>query len=179
MNERKIPKVLIIIITIIGILTIGYGYYLALKPNTTLGSIANLFIAIFSVLVGTYCLFISIGTVFLERLQKIKQFYYKPYNFFFLAGLKSRIKSNSIGLATICFICTFLIVTLSMTISTYRNLDGRLDQILPNDYSGYYYGDYLKEQSLRKQIKNLEKMFISMHLQIVLKYMLPIRLKLY
>lgn len=157
MNERKIPKVLIIIITIIGILTIGYGYYLALKPNTTLGSIANLFIAIFSVLVGTYCLFISIGTVFLERLQKIKQFYYKPYNFFFLAGLKSRIKSNSIGLATICFICTFLIVTLSMTISTYRNLDGRLDQILPNDYSGYYYGDYLKEQSLRKQIKNLEK----------------------
>ena len=92
MNERKIPKVLIIIITIIGILTIGYGYYLALKPNTTLGSIANLFIAIFSVLVGTYCLFISIGTVFLERLQKIKQFYYKPYNFFFLAGLKSRIK---------------------------------------------------------------------------------------
>ena len=66
-----------------------------------------------------------------------------------------------------------------MTISTYRNLDGRLDQILPNDYSGYYYGDYLKEQSLRKQIKNLEKMFISMHLQIVLKYMLPIRLKLY
>ena len=74
MNERKIPKVLIIIITIIGILTIGYGYYLALKPNTTLGSIANLFIAIFSVLVGTYCLFISIGTVFLRDYRKLNNF---------------------------------------------------------------------------------------------------------
>lgn len=156
-NERKIPKVLVIIITIIGILTIGYGYYLALKPNSTLGSIANLFIASFSVLVGTYCLFISLGTILLDGFQKIKQFYYKPYNFFFIAGLKSRVKSNAIGLATISFICTFLIVTLSMTISTYRNMDDRLNQILPNDYYGYYEGNYHKENQLQKHIKNLEK----------------------
>ena len=83
MNERKIPKVLIIIITIIGILTIGYGYYLALKPNTTLGSIANLFIAIFKCTSRNILLIYKYRYCFLERLQKIKQFYYKPYKFFF------------------------------------------------------------------------------------------------
>ena len=60
-------------------------------------------------------------------LQKLDYYYYKPNHFFFIAGLKSRVKSSAIGLATISFMCTFLIVTLSMTVSTYRNMDHRFE----------------------------------------------------
>ncbi|MCG1332556.1 FtsX-like permease family protein [Staphylococcus epidermidis] len=150
-------RVLLIIFLILGLIFIGIGYYLAIKPNTAIGSLGILFFAILSTLIGTYLLFVSLGSIVLEMLQKLDHYYYKPNHFFFIAGLKSRVKSSAIGLATISFMCTFLIVTLSMTVSTYRNMDHRFEFAFKNDYAGYYIGDFHKNSKIQRKIENLKK----------------------
>ncbi|MHA2522891.1 ABC transporter permease [Staphylococcus epidermidis] len=149
-------RVRLIIFLILGLIFIGIGYYLAIKPNTAIGSLGIIFFAILSTLIGTYLLFVSLGSIVLEMLQKL-DYYYKPNHFFFIAGLKSRVKSSAIGLATISFMCTFLIVTLSMTVSTYRNMDHRFEFAFKNDYAGYYIGDFHKDSKLQRKIENLKK----------------------
>lgn len=150
-------RVRLIIFLILGLIFIGIGYYLAIKPNTAIGSLGIIFIAILSTLIGTYLLFVSLGSIVLEMLQKLDHYYYKPNHFFFIAGLKSRVKSSAIGLATISFMCTFLIVTLSMTVSTYRNMDHRFEFAFKNDYAGYYIGDFHKDSKIQRKIENLKK----------------------
>lgn len=150
-------RVLLIIFLILGLIFIGMGYYLAIKPNTAIGSLGIIFFAILSTLIGTYLLFVSLGSIVLEMLQKLDHYYYKPNHFFFIAGLKSRVKSSAIGLATISFMCTFLIVTLSMTVSTYRNMDHRFEFAFKNDYAGYYIGDFHKNSKIQRKIENLKK----------------------
>lgn len=149
-------RVRLIIFLILGLIFIGVGYYLAIKPNTAIGSLGIIFFAILSTLIGTYLLFVSLGSIVLEMLQKLDH-YYKPNHFFFIAGLKSRVKSSAIGLATISFMCTFLIVTLSMTVSTYRNMDHRFEFAFKNDYAGYYIGDFHKDSKIQRKIENLKK----------------------
>ncbi|MGZ9427608.1 ABC transporter permease [Staphylococcus epidermidis] len=149
-------RVRLIIFLILGLIFIGIGYYLAIKPNTAIGSLGIIFFAILSTLIGTYLLFVSLGSIVLEMLQKL-DYYYKPNHFFFIAGLKSRVKSSAIGLATISFMCTFLIVTLSMTVSTYRNMDHRFEFAFKNDYAGYYIGDFHKDSKIQRKIENLKK----------------------
>ena len=53
--------------------------------------------------------------------------------------------------------CTFLIVTLSMTVSTYRNMDHRFEFAFKNDYAGYYIGDFHKDSKLQRKIENLKR----------------------
>ena len=150
-------RVRLIIFLILGLIFIGMGYYLAIKPNTAIGSLGIIFFAILSTLIGTYLLFVSLGSIVLEMLQKLDHYYYKPNHFFFIAGLKSRVKSSAIGLATISFMCTFLIVTLSMTVSTYRNMDHRFEFAFKNDYAGYYIGDFHKNSKIQRKIEKLKK----------------------
>ncbi|MEJ7312185.1 ABC transporter permease, partial [Staphylococcus epidermidis] len=75
------------------------------------------------VTIGTYCLFISLSVLVIDCLQKIPSFYYRPKYFFTISGLRSRMNSNSIGLASLTMLCTFLIVTLGMSVATYRSID--------------------------------------------------------
>ena len=42
--------------------------------------------------------------------------------------------SNAIGLASITMLCTFLIVTVGMTISTYRGISDQVDSIMSDQY---------------------------------------------
>ena len=47
-------RVRLIIFLILGLIFIGIGYYLAIKPNTAIGSLGIIFFAILSTLIGTY-----------------------------------------------------------------------------------------------------------------------------
>ena len=70
-------RVRLIIFLILGLIFIGIGYYLAIKPNTAIGSLGIIFFAILSTLIGTYLLFVSLGSIVLEMLQKLDYYYYK------------------------------------------------------------------------------------------------------
>ena len=52
-------RVRLIIFLILGLIFIGIGYYLAIKPNTAIGSLGIIFFAILSTLIGTYLLLLA------------------------------------------------------------------------------------------------------------------------
>ncbi|CUT93911.1 exported hypothetical protein [Staphylococcus capitis] len=64
--------------------------------------------------------------------------------------MRSRLKSNAVSLATISLLATFLIVTLGMTIHTYRGFNERIDQIWPNEYLISVSGDVHKDKKVKK-----------------------------
>lgn len=69
------------------------------------------------VIIGTYLLFVAGSIAVLKRLKRNKKIYYKPYNFVSISGLIYRMKQNAVGLASICILCTMVIITLATTFS--------------------------------------------------------------
>ncbi|WP_353304901.1 ABC transporter permease [Staphylococcus capitis] len=152
----KTSKIFTYISLLLGILLTGFGYSIALQNNTMIGSLASIFVAMLSVFIGTYFLFISLSVLILDWLKRIPNFYYKTNNFFTVSNLRSRLKSNAVSLATISLLATFLIVTLGMTIHTYRGFNERIDQIWPNEYFISLSGDVHKDKKVKKIMDSLE-----------------------
>ena len=152
----KTSKIFTYISLLLGILLTGFGYSIALQNNTMIGSLASIFVAMLSVFIGTYFLFISLSVLILDWLKRIPNFYYKTNNFFTVSNLRSRLKSNAVSLATISLLATFLIVTLGMTIHTYRGFNERIDQIWPNEYFISVSGDVHKDKKVKKIMDSLE-----------------------
>ena len=90
--RRMKSHVRLIIFLILGLIFIGIGYYLAIKPNTAIGSLGIIFLRFCQRLLVPICSFVSLGSIVLEMLQKLDYYYYKPNHFSFIAGLKSRVK---------------------------------------------------------------------------------------
>jgi putative ABC transport system permease protein len=58
------------------------------------------------------------GSILLLHLLKSKQnFYYQPEHFIGISGMLYRMKQNAAGLATICILCTTILVTLTSSVS--------------------------------------------------------------
>ena len=155
-TEKQWPKPLLYILLIIGIISILGSYTIALKATLILISLRNIFITIFLVTIGTYCLFTSLGILTLDWLQKIPSVYYKPKYFFTISGLRSRMNSNAIGLASLTMLCTFLIVTLGMSVSTYRGVGQRIDHLLPTQYRIEFGGNENYNTTLQHHIHQIK-----------------------
>ncbi len=106
-------------IALLGLLTLGGGYLLALTVQSASDAITFFFPAVFLVILGTYCLFVAGSILFLKLLRKNKGFYYKPKNFISVSGMMYRMKQNAVGLANICILSTCVLVTLSSTVSLF------------------------------------------------------------
>ncbi|MTV69448.1 FtsX-like permease family protein, partial [Streptococcus pneumoniae] len=61
--------------TILGLLSLGSGYYLAQSVTNALLAISTFFLAVILVILGTYLLFNAGITVFLKMLKKNKKYY--------------------------------------------------------------------------------------------------------
>lgn len=158
-NEKKsgkTPKTITYIIFIIGVLLTGFGYSIALQDNSTIGSLSSILVAMMFVFIGTYLLFISLSVLILDWMKRIPSFYYKKNNFFTISNLRSRLKSNAVSLATISLLSTFLIVTLSMTVDTYRGFNERLDHLWGNQYRSEISGDYQKDKEVKHKMDKFE-----------------------
>ena len=155
--EKQWPKLVLYILLIIGFIAIVGSYMIALKDTLVLISMRNVFIALFLVMIGTYCLFISLGTLVLDWLQKIPSIYYQPKYFFTISGLRSRMKANAIGLASLTMLCTVLIVTLGMSLSTYRGIHQRVNHFLPTQYRIEFNGDINQSDAVEHKVKQLKQ----------------------
>lgn len=124
-NGEKEPKTKWII-TIIGIITLGIGYYMAFTIKSPLDALTLFFIAVTLVIIGTYCLFTSGSIALLKILRKNKVFYYKPRHFTSISGMIYRMKQNAVGLANICILSTMVLVILSSTVSLYIGMEDEL-----------------------------------------------------
>jgi putative ABC transport system permease protein len=123
------------ILTIIGVLALGSGYYIALTVKSPLAALTVFFLAVLLVIIGTYALFTAGSIALLKVLKRNKKFYYRSKNFVSVSGMIYRMKQNAVGLANICILSTMVLVTISTTVSLYIGKDDMLRNFFPSDVS--------------------------------------------
>lgn len=129
---EKEPKTKVLM-TIIGVLCLGTGYYIAVVTKTPLAALNLFFVAVMLVIIGTYCLFTAGSIAILKKLKKNKKYYYKPKNFISVSGMIYRMKQNAAGLANICILSTCVIVMVSSTVSLYIGVEDALRTRFPRN----------------------------------------------
>ena len=125
----------LVIQTLLGLGTMGYGYYLALSVQNPVTAIISFFLAVLLVILGTYLLFNAGTTVVLQLLKKKKSYYYKPNNMISISNLVFRMKKNAVGLATIAILSSMVLVTLVGAASIYAGKKDYLASATPHNYS--------------------------------------------
>lgn len=121
------------LITMIGIITLGIGYAMALTVKSPLTALTLFFVAVVLVMIGTYCLFTAGSITILKLLRKNKKFYYKTRNFTSVSGMLYRMKQNAVGLANICILSTAVLVMISTTVSLYLGMEDGLRARFPRN----------------------------------------------
>lgn len=103
----------------IGVILLGSGYFIAVTTKPNAGSILRFMIAVILVVMGTYLVFITGSIIFLKFLKSKPAFYYQPNHFISISGMLYRMKQNGAGLASICLLCTSILVTIIATTSLF------------------------------------------------------------
>lgn len=111
------------LIGILGIISLGSGYYLALTIENPVKAMLMFFIAVILVAIGTYFLFTSGSIIFLKILRRNKRFYYQKNHFISVSNMIYRMKQNAVGLANIAILSTAVLLILSTTVSLYVGLE--------------------------------------------------------
>ena len=128
------------LMTIIGFITLGLGYYIAVTIDDPTTAIALFFVAVILVIIGTYCLFTAGSITILKLLKKNKHFYYQTKHFTSVSQLIYRMKQNAVGLASICILCTCILVMLSSTVSLYFGIEDTVTAYQQDSYNLKVYG---------------------------------------
>ena len=102
------------LMTLIGFVCLGIGYYLAITTESPISAISIFLLAVILVMAGTYLLFTAGSIVILKFLRRRKKFYYKTGNFISISGMLYRMKQNAVGLASICILSTGVLLTVSI-----------------------------------------------------------------
>ncbi len=156
------------LLTALGVVTLGAGYYIAVTTGDAVSALANYFLAVFLVIIGTYCLFTAVSIAVLKLLRRNKRFYYRTSHFIGVSGMLYRMKQNAVGLANICILCTMVMVMISGTVSLYLGSEQIVREQYPSDirvrvaypnYPGSYdetRGDFDPEAMLEAQAGFLE-----------------------
>lgn len=129
---EKEPKHLFIL-SLIGILMIGYGYYLAIFAKINSEIFLDFFLAVLLVIIGTYFVFTSGSIAILKRMKKNTKKYYQGANFITVSGMLYRMKKNGASLSNICIFATMVMITVICTISIYFGMDSIISFKYPRD----------------------------------------------
>ena len=121
------------LVAVIGVISLGIGYGIAVMVTDSMWAIALYFIAVFFVIIGTYCLFTSLSILALKALKRNKRYYYKSRHFITVSGMLYRMKRNGVGLANICIIATMVMVMISGTLSMYLGAGEMVELSAPTD----------------------------------------------
>ena len=121
------------LMTLLGIVTLGGGYYIAVRTSSGVEAIAFYFVAVFLVIIGTYCLFTAVSVFILKALRRNKKFYYRTGPFISVSGMLYRMKQNAVGLANICILCTMVMVMISGTLSLWLGTEEISQRLYPSD----------------------------------------------
>lgn len=120
-------------LTIVGVLFLGAGYAAAMLVDNPGMAVAVYFLAVFAVIIGTYCLFTSVSIAVLKALRRNKRYYYKAKHFISVSGMLYRMKRNAVGLANICILCTMVMIMVSGTLSLYLGSEEQVNTFCPAD----------------------------------------------
>lgn len=122
------------VLALIGVITLGGGYFIAQTTDRPIDAIGKFFIAVILVIIGTYCLFTAGSIALLKMLKKRKNFYYQTRHFTSVSGMIYRMKQNAVGLANICIMSTIVLVLISVTVSLYVGMEDVLATRFPTEF---------------------------------------------
>lgn len=140
--------------TLLGLICLGVGYYLAVSITNPVAALSVFFIAVILVIAGTYLLFITGSIALLKLLKKNKRYYYKTKHFISVSGMMYRMKQNAVGLANICILATMVLVMISSTSSLIIGVEDVIKSRYPYDYQIYNIVPAETETEQIKEIRN-------------------------
>ena len=150
---EKEPKVKWIMF-ILGLLSLGSGYYLAVAIQKPVEAILFFFLAVILVIIGTYFLFTAGSIFILKVLKKNSRFYYKPRNMISVSGMIYRMKQNAAGLASIAILATGVLIMIACTVTLYGGIDKTIKDQFPHDM-------YVNMWKLQDRTKDSEYMYLG------------------
>ena len=118
---------------LIGLLILLSAYYVAAVSQSPLEALIFFFIAVLMVIVATYLLFVSGSVTLCRMLRRNKRYYYQTRHFLSVSAMAYRMKRNGAGMATICILCTMVLVILTSTVCLNGGTDSMVDAICPQD----------------------------------------------
>lgn len=128
-REPKTKK----LIALLGVITLGSGYYIALSAEKPMEVIGLFFVAVILVIIGTYALFTAGSIALLKMMRKNKKYYYQAKHFTSVSGMMYRMKQNAAGLANICILSTMVLVMISSTVAMYVGMEDILRERFPRE----------------------------------------------
>lgn len=118
---------------LIGLLILLSAYYVAAVSQSPLEALIFFFIAVLMVIVATYLLLVSGSVTLCRMLRRNKRYYYQTRHFISVSAMAYRMKHNGAGMATICILCTMVLVILTSTVCLYGGTDSMVDAFCPQD----------------------------------------------
>lgn len=145
------------IMTIVGVICLGIGYYIAVTTKSPLSAIPLFLFAVIMVMIGTYCLFTAGSIAVLKILRKNKKYYYQTKHFTSVSGMIYRMKQNAAGLANICILSTGFLLMISASIALYAGIDDQLVERYPTELK------VIMDESIREDaLKFKEELLVQM-----------------
>lgn len=129
---EKEPKIKFVSL-LIGCISLGAGYYLALSCDSTGSAFNIMFFATALVIVGIYFIFMSASIVLLKMLKRNKKIYYKITNFVSISNMLYRMKQNAVGLASICVVSTGALLVFAAGTALYVGGEASINKVYPFD----------------------------------------------
>lgn len=111
------------LLTLLGLLSLGAGYYLSVTVQDVAMMILVFFVAVLLVIAGTYLLFTAGSITLLKALRRNRRYYYKAHHFISVSGLMYRMKRNAVGLGNICVLSTMVLVMLFSTVALWLGME--------------------------------------------------------
>lgn len=121
------------ILFLIGLLSLGAGYYISLGIEDPISALTQFFLAVLLVIIGTYLLFTAGSIIILKALKKNKAFYYQPGPFISVSGMLYRMKQHAVGLANISILATMVIIAVSTTVTLFVGTEETLSNRFPEE----------------------------------------------
>ena len=118
---------------VLGIALLAWAYYIALTTKPRVSAFTNFMAAVILVVAGTYLLFIAGSVLILHFLQRRRNFYYWPRHFIAVSGMLQRMEQNGASLATICLLCSAVLVALFSSITLYAGINDAVHSYTPKN----------------------------------------------
>lgn len=134
--EAITPKhhgILYSIAGILGFVLLIWAYYITLTIKPRISAISHFLLAVVLLVIGTYLVFIIGSIILLKLLQKNNRFYYQPRHFIAVSGMIQRMQQNGASLATICLLCSSILVILFTSITLYAGISSTVKSYAPED----------------------------------------------
>ena len=116
---------------LLGVAVLAYAYYLTITVKPRISALTTFMTAVFLVVIGTYLIFIAGSIIVLKLLQKNKGYYYRPRHFIAVSGMLQRMEQNGASLATICLLCSSVLVILFTSLTMYAGINDTVNSYAP------------------------------------------------